>query len=223
VTGYFEGTATFGEGTNAITLTSAGSKDVFLAKYAGFIDTDGDGVPDGEDNCPTLANPDQLDANGDGFGDACVTSEVPDDVDVGSNPSIGEDVELNQDVSVGDNATIGDDVAINRSVIAGDDVTIGASTTLDQDSVIGDGVTIGANVVIDRGVVIGAGAMIGVDCPAPLDGDPPCVVIGRDSVIGADAVIEAFVTLNRDVTVAEGFTVPSGTEIPARTAVPPLP
>lgn len=35
------------------------------------IDTDGDGVPDIEDNCPQLANPDQADHDGDGLGDAC--------------------------------------------------------------------------------------------------------------------------------------------------------
>ncbi len=34
-------------------------------------DQDGDGVPDGTDNCPTVANPDQTDANGNGVGDAC--------------------------------------------------------------------------------------------------------------------------------------------------------
>ena len=34
-------------------------------------DTDGDGVPDLQDNCPLVANPDQADADGDGTGDAC--------------------------------------------------------------------------------------------------------------------------------------------------------
>jgi ELWxxDGT repeat protein len=34
-------------------------------------DDDGDGVPNGEDNCPDTANPDQIDTDGNGQGDAC--------------------------------------------------------------------------------------------------------------------------------------------------------
>jgi hypothetical protein len=53
-------------------------------------DRDGDGVPDVNDSCANVANPNQTDSDGDGFGDACdappppVDSDgdgVPDDVD----------------------------------------------------------------------------------------------------------------------------------------------
>ena len=36
-----------------------------------IVDTDDDGIPDSEDNCPTIYNPDQLDANENGIGDIC--------------------------------------------------------------------------------------------------------------------------------------------------------
>ena len=42
-----------------------------------LTDTDGDGVPDSEDNCRTTVNTDQLDSDGDGVGDAC-ESAAPD-------------------------------------------------------------------------------------------------------------------------------------------------
>jgi hypothetical protein len=37
------------------------------------LDTDGDLVPDIADNCPLVFNPDQVDTDGDGIGDACET------------------------------------------------------------------------------------------------------------------------------------------------------
>jgi hypothetical protein len=43
-----------------------------------FEDADGDRVVDSEDNCPNMANPDQLDTDGDGTGDVCELSDVED-------------------------------------------------------------------------------------------------------------------------------------------------
>ena len=54
VTGYFIGTATFGAGeANETTLTNAGGFDIFVAKFSAVVDTDGDGVIDAADACPT--------------------------------------------------------------------------------------------------------------------------------------------------------------------------
>jgi Thrombospondin type 3 repeat len=39
-------------------------------------DRDSDGVPDANDNCPSVANPDQRDSNRDGKGDACQPDRV---------------------------------------------------------------------------------------------------------------------------------------------------
>ncbi len=41
-------------------------------------DSDGDGVTDDVDNCPTVANADQADADGDGIGDACEADTTAD-------------------------------------------------------------------------------------------------------------------------------------------------
>jgi hypothetical protein len=59
--------------------------DVGAADMGVTTDTDGDGVPDGTDNCPMAPNPGQEDGDGDGEGDACDGDTdgdgVPPDVD----------------------------------------------------------------------------------------------------------------------------------------------
>jgi Zn-dependent metalloprotease len=63
-------------------------------------DTDGDGVPDGSDNCPTVYNPEQTDADSDTFGAACDCNDAnaainpntlwyqDNDADTFGNPSV---------------------------------------------------------------------------------------------------------------------------------------
>jgi hypothetical protein len=58
----------------AILLTNLGPK-------AGPGDGDNDGIPDETDNCPAVYNPDQLDSDGNGVGDACETAPADTDDD----------------------------------------------------------------------------------------------------------------------------------------------
>ncbi|MCJ7571249.1 MAG: thrombospondin type 3 repeat-containing protein, partial [Candidatus Thermoplasmatota archaeon] len=41
------------------------------ASNSDFFDSDGDGIPDDYDNCPTVPNPGQENADGDAKGDIC--------------------------------------------------------------------------------------------------------------------------------------------------------
>ncbi|MEW5923037.1 MAG: thrombospondin type 3 repeat-containing protein [Candidatus Zixiibacteriota bacterium] len=81
-----------------------------VVEYAIVIcsDRDGDGWSDDQDNCPDVYNPDQIDTDGDGNGDACDSDDDNDGVLDGSdnsplNPDLCEDLDGDQcdDCAVG--------------------------------------------------------------------------------------------------------------------------
>jgi len=57
----------------AVTETTGDTETLNLGTFNcnSAADTDGDGIPNGTDNCPTVANPGQRDDDGDGVGNAC--------------------------------------------------------------------------------------------------------------------------------------------------------
>jgi len=57
-------------GTRLLVLATDGDFDVHFLELS-LGDSDGDGVRDGFDVCPDVADPDQTDSDGDGIGDAC--------------------------------------------------------------------------------------------------------------------------------------------------------
>jgi len=178
----------------------------FGAGYLSIVDSDGDGVLKDVDNCPTIANPDQIDANGDSFGDAFVSPsvQIPSTAHVGSNPIIGTGTVINGGVMVGDDAKIGSNVTLNKLVRGGNNVTIGDGTKIDQGTVLGNNVRIGANVIIERNVVIRFGVVIGDN-----------TTIGAGSIVGSNAQIGSNVRMGASVTVAANAVVPNGTRIGA--------
>ena len=60
-----------GETTLFFRGASSNLRGYTIDGFALVFDLDGDGVADGDDNCPTVANADQADVDGDGVGDAC--------------------------------------------------------------------------------------------------------------------------------------------------------
>jgi hypothetical protein len=62
-----------------------GSWDVFLDDAP---DSDGDGIPDANDNCPTVSNSRQLDADGDGIGNICDNDSINVTINADTNPSV---------------------------------------------------------------------------------------------------------------------------------------
>ena len=202
----------FGQGASAPGPFSLNwSVTLTVAPVVVSNDADGDGVPDELDNCPTVPNPDQIDSNGNGFGDACVdpTASIADSAQVDPTATIGALAVIKQGASVGASSAIGAMTTLNRNVQIGEDVTSGEATVLNRDSSVGDGTTIGSSVIVDRLVTILENVVIG-----------DATHIGQRSVICAGAQVGSNVTIGKNVLVDTGQVVPEGSVLAGQEVAP---
>jgi acetyltransferase-like isoleucine patch superfamily enzyme len=180
-------------------LDADGDSEIFLAIPIPGEDADGDGVPDGTDNCPTVPNPDQEDTNGDGYGDACVAPDVviPPTATTGSNPVIGTGTTIARNVTIGDDSQIGEFVTLSRDVTVGDNFIAGNDSHIDMEVTICDDVELGESVRIHEGVWIGSSVTIGSFTEINNNSDigttcgtPSNITIGQSVVIGHEVTVE---------------------------------
>jgi acetyltransferase-like isoleucine patch superfamily enzyme len=164
-------------------------------------DVDGDGIYDLGDNCPIDSNPDQIDSNGDGYGDACVdpTVTIPDGANVDPAVSIGPNSKINVGVVIEAEADLGTSVVVDRNSSIGKSTAIGDYTEIRKYTVIGDNVSIGNDVLIGSGVIIEDNVRIGNHSVLNKN-----VHIGEGAVIGAECDIGSYTTILAHAVVLDG-------------------
>ncbi|MDD5071820.1 MAG: hypothetical protein PHQ42_03740, partial [Patescibacteria group bacterium] len=93
--------------TGKANLSPVGSDNLtqIYFDYISENDPDGDNIFNADDNCPDIYNPDQLDSDNDGIGDACEAEEAGSETEEGDIPAeeIVEIIELPAEETAGDN------------------------------------------------------------------------------------------------------------------------
>jgi len=157
-----------------------------------------------DDNCPGMDNPDQVDSDGDGKGDACegAPPDISSKADVDESAIIGDGVQVKSGVVINENADIGAGSILNRNV------RIGASCILGENVIIEQSAKLGAFCEIGNGSYVGKSAKLGVNVKVGTNS-----IIGKDNTIGDGAVIGNDVEFGPGVDVGENANVPDGTVI----------
>jgi acetyltransferase-like isoleucine patch superfamily enzyme/sugar lactone lactonase YvrE len=239
-----------GPGTNGkvddVRIYNHALSDAEIAELATPIaDSDGDGIFDGEDNCPDVSNHDQADGDRNGTGDACQDSDEDGVLDIADNcPTVAnpDQLDANGDgygdacvastvppgTDFGGNPIIGANVQISPGVSFGDDAKIGDGARIDRSIIAGDDVSVGAGSKLSQGIAIGDDVTVGAN-----------VVIGQGTIIqngvriglacppatdattppcvqiGRDGRLRANAVIQQNVTLNQSVTVNAGCTVAA--------
>ena len=183
-------------------------------------DDDSDGICDDVDNCPGVANVDQADDNGDGYGDACVSP----DADIHPAAQLAADVIIGAGASVGAYSRIAEGATVNGAV--GESAVIGIGASVGAGAVVGNVSRIGAGASVGAGAVIGSRAIIedGVQLEAGVTvGDRATVeagsVIGDNGQVGIGARVGAGSSFAAGVSLGDNAAVGAGSALAAGSGV----
>ena len=119
------------------TIVGGSTVDLSVINTAPPPDADGDGLPDDQDNCPSVTNHDQLDSDGDGIGDACKET-LPPPATAAADNDASDDADPGQpdtcpEVSDADQQVIPGDPCEETLILDPDANAVSASTSLDAD------------------------------------------------------------------------------------------
>lgn len=203
-------------------------------------DEDWDGVPDGSDNCPTVANADQTDENGDGYGDVCISPDalicstailgygviIGPGARIRCGAELGDYVLVMVDGRVGKNAAVGMGGTIGAGARLGAGAYAGEGTIIDNGARVGvgaivmDNVFVGQNARLSHGVEIGASSTIGENARVwrhAIIGENVDIGysarVGRNSFVGDNSTVGARVRIRRNSTVGSDVTIGNRTRI----------
>jgi len=206
----------------AVPLGAAGKDNIYGSgrlNLGSIPDADGDGVIDGWDNCPSTANANQLDRDGDGSGDVCDSDDDGDGRSDGTDncPSVPNADQANTDGDAQGNACDPDDD--NDGVQDAPNVD-GATANLDGDS---DSETVIQTKQMDSGwawfrnldgdgdwdvVLVGVVTLGGAARAMNLDGDGENEAVVKDPGLSAGA----FIWWNLDGDADKDIVVVGGTQ-----------
>jgi UDP-3-O-[3-hydroxymyristoyl] glucosamine N-acyltransferase len=213
---------------------ASGGLPSLVVGAAGPADSDGDGVPDATDNCPGLANATQVDANSDGWGDACVavSAAVARSVVLGEDSTVASGAVVQGGVVLGDRVSVGAGASLAAKAQVSDDSTVGPNavigrrTTALADNVFGARVFVAAEVRIGSGNTIlddakvGYGAVVGDDCVVGLRSVVANLAnLGDRCVVGADASVGRAATLGPDSTLSDTTQLGAASSLGARSSL----